>query len=64
MLRKGENGFPDETIQELAGQKIKRKGTYKNDKLQGSILYFSLDGKVEKIEKYTNGVLTETKKGE
>jgi len=41
----------------LDGQKVKVKGFYKDDKLEGEVNYYKLDGKLEKKEKYLSGVL-------
>lgn len=41
----------------LEGQKIKVKGFYKEDKLDGEILYFSTDGKLANKEYYKEGIL-------
>jgi len=56
-FKKGIDGYPDETVEVLVGQKIKRTGTYLNDKLQGKVTYFKVDGTLEKIENYNNGVI-------
>ena len=58
-----ENGTnaPPDVEEVLVGQKVKRQGTYKNDKLDGKIIYFKLDGTIEKTEVYKDGVLQETK---
>jgi len=56
-LKKGAEGYPDETYNVLEGQKIKRTGTYLNNKLNGKVTYFKIDGTVDKTENYNNGIL-------
>lgn len=51
------DGYPEEIKETITGQKIKRKGNYLNDKLDGKVIYYQLDGKIEKEETYKNGVL-------
>jgi antitoxin component YwqK of YwqJK toxin-antitoxin module len=47
-----------EDVEEVfTGQKTKRAGTYKNDQLDGKITYYKLDGGIEKVEVYKDGVL-------
>ena len=41
----------------IEGQKIKIQGTYLDDKLNGEVSYFTIEGKLEKKEKYVNDVL-------
>jgi antitoxin component YwqK of YwqJK toxin-antitoxin module len=53
---------PDENqpayVEEVfTGQKTKRSGSFKNDKLDGKIIYYKLDGTIEKTEVYKEGVL-------
>jgi antitoxin component YwqK of YwqJK toxin-antitoxin module len=44
---------PNEEWEEyLDGQKVKVRGTYKDDQLVGEVIYYTLDGKVEKKEKH------------
>lgn len=43
----------------LIGQQISKKGKYVNDKLEGEVIYYTRDGKVEKKEFYKNGELAE-----
>ncbi len=56
-IKKGTDGFPDETFETLVGQKTKRTGTYLNNKLHGNVTYYKQDGTLEKTENYNNGVL-------
>ena len=51
------DNFPEEVKQVFVGQKIKRSGTYKADKLNGKVIYYKLDGTIEKTEMYKDGVL-------
>lgn len=55
--RKGEDGYPDETVEVITNHYPKIKGKYKNDKYDGEITLFKAGGKVDKIEVYENGVL-------
>jgi antitoxin component YwqK of YwqJK toxin-antitoxin module len=57
VLKKGTDGFPDETEEVLEGTQIKVQGTYLKDMYDGLILFYSQDGKLEKKEKYLNGKL-------
>jgi antitoxin component YwqK of YwqJK toxin-antitoxin module len=56
-IKKGENGFPDEKEEKLTGQKVRMKGNYLNDRLDGAVTYYKMDGSVEKTETYKDGVL-------
>lgn len=56
-IKPAQGDFPEEEEEYFDGQKIQRNGNYLNDKLQGKITYFKLDGKVEKLEEYENGIL-------
>ena len=49
--------FPEEQRQYFEGEKIQRSGNYKDNNLDGKIVYFKLDGTIEKTEMYVNGVL-------
>lgn len=51
------DGYPQETKEVVEGQKVKRKGAYTNDKLEGTVTYYKLDGTIEKEETYKNGEL-------
>jgi antitoxin component YwqK of YwqJK toxin-antitoxin module len=51
------DGYPDEVQEVISGQKAKRKGNYLNDKLDGKVTYYKLDGTIEKEETYKDGVL-------
>lgn len=52
-------GQEDDYEEVLVGQQIWRKGKYQNDKLEGEVIYYTRDGKVEKKEFYKNGELAE-----
>lgn len=52
----GENG-PDDKKQVLEGQQVMRKGNYKDDKLDGKIIYYKKTGEEDKVEEYKDGVL-------
>ncbi len=52
----------EEWVEYLEGQQLKRKGTYKNGKLQGKVKYFNIGGVLEKTEIYENGTLVDTLK--
>ncbi len=51
------DGNPEEVRETITGQKIKFKGNYLNNKLDGKIIYYKLDGTVVKEDTYKNGVL-------
>lgn len=51
------DGYPEETKEVIADQKVKRKGNYLNDKLDGTVTYYKLDGTIEKEETYKAGEL-------
>ena len=51
-------GTPQEEIEEyIDGQKLKIQGSYKDDKMDGKIIYYKTDGSKEKEENYLNGNL-------
>ncbi|MEW6470064.1 MAG: hypothetical protein AB1458_14145 [Bacteroidota bacterium] len=56
---KNDDGTVDK-VENFVGQKIKRSGTYKDDKLDGKIVYYKMDGTIEKTEHYKDGVLIKT----
>lgn len=60
-IKPAEGDFPAEEEVYFTGQKIKRKGNYLNNNLEGKITYYKLDGKIEKIEEYNNGILVSKK---
>lgn len=47
-------------VQNFVGQKLKCAGNYKDDKLDGKIIYYKMDGTIEKTEYYKEGVLIKT----
>ena len=58
-LKKAEpgSGGKDEYVEVLEGQKVKKKGKFVNDLLEGNVTYFNEDGSVEKVEIYSKGEL-------
>ncbi len=56
-----EPGRPAEKVRVFVGEKIKKKGTYKNGLLNGNVRYYNEVGEVEKTEVYELGKLIETK---
>ncbi len=46
---------------ELQGTQIKMQGDYMEDLLEGSVIYYFEDGRIEKIEEWSGGVLIKTK---
>lgn len=48
-------------IETVEGQKIKIKGNYKDGKLDGRQVYYTPEGKVEKVEIYRDGALIQSK---
>ena len=55
---KKETGEEDEEAY-LDGQKLKVHGKYVNGLLEGDVIYYTPEGKVQKTENYKNGVLKE-----
>lgn len=56
VLKKSEDGVsPDEYVEELEGLKLKREGNYLNGKLEGKVITYSANGKIEKTEIYKDG---------
>jgi antitoxin component YwqK of YwqJK toxin-antitoxin module len=51
------DGFPEEQRQYFEGEKLQRTGNYKNDKLDGKVVTYKLDGTIEKTEIYKDGEL-------
>lgn len=49
--------FPEEVKEYFDGQKMKCKGNYKDDKYEGKITFYKLNGEIEKTETYKDGVL-------
>lgn len=47
--------------QKLVGTQIKVKGNYLNDKLDGEIFYYRLNGTLEKVEEWKGGELIKTR---
>ncbi len=56
----GKMGGPDEITEQLVGTKVKVKGWYHEDLLNGKVTYFNEDGSTNKIEVWENGVLIST----
>ena len=52
-------GVQDEMVRYFDGSRLKRRGRYANDQLQGEITNLKLDGTVEKVEFYDKGVKVE-----
>jgi len=51
------DGYPEETKEVITNQKIKLRGNFINDKLDGKVTYYKLDGTIEKQETYKLGEL-------
>ena len=51
-----DNGFPEENVRKLKGGQISREGNYWEGELNGTIIYYQKNGKVEKKETYKKGV--------
>ncbi len=62
-LKPADGEFAEEEEEYFEGQKIQRKGIFVNDKLDGKISTFNLDGKLDKTEEYSNGMLISGSKG-
>ena len=56
-LQKGEDGFPDETIEYIKEKRIMGEGEYKDGKLNGKITYYKKDGSIEDVQDFVNGEL-------
>jgi antitoxin component YwqK of YwqJK toxin-antitoxin module len=56
--KKSKDGLQEEYERVLIGTQVKVEGNYFDDKYDGLIIFYTQDGKVEKKEKYVNGVLT------
>jgi antitoxin component YwqK of YwqJK toxin-antitoxin module len=56
--KKSEDGSQEEFERVLIGTQVKVEGNYVDDKYDGLIIFYTQDGKVDKKEKYVNGVLT------
>lgn len=56
----GKMGGPDEIQERLEGTKMKVKGWYLNDQLNGKVTYFKEDGGTDRIEVWENGELVST----
>ncbi|MFN7692106.1 MAG: hypothetical protein ACK5QU_13575, partial [Bacteroidota bacterium] len=51
----------DDLERVLTGTQVKMEGNYIEDQLDGLIIYYSPEGKIEKKENYSNGVLLNKK---
>jgi antitoxin component YwqK of YwqJK toxin-antitoxin module len=60
-LKPAEGEFPPEEEQYFTGQKVKRKGNFIDDQLDGKIISYKLDGKVESEKEYKNGTVISKK---
>lgn len=47
--------------EKLEGTQVMKEGDYLNDQLEGEIRYYSIKGRIEKIEVWANGKLVDTK---
>lgn len=47
--------------EKLSGTQIKFHGDYINDKLEGEVVHYRLNGSVEKVEEWSDGVLMKTR---
>jgi antitoxin component YwqK of YwqJK toxin-antitoxin module len=59
--KKSEDGTTEDVERVLVGTQIKVEGNYFEDQLDGLIIYYTPEGKIEKKEFYTKGVLTNKK---
>ena len=50
-------GMQADSVYYFDGQKIKAKGQYKNNLLEGKVTYYKLNGKIDKTEVYKSGEL-------
>lgn len=53
----GPKGEPADKVRVLKGQQVMRSGNYKNDELHGEVKYFFDNGRLEKVEMYSEGTL-------
>ncbi len=61
--KKTENTTEPEIVRELVGTQVNIQGNYVDDVYDGEIIFYTLDGKIDKVERYDKGVLiNKTKK--
>jgi antitoxin component YwqK of YwqJK toxin-antitoxin module len=60
--KKSEDGSQEEVERILIGTQLKVEGNYVDDQYDGLIIFYTQDGKIEKKETYTKGVLLNKKK--
>ena len=53
-------GGPDEVVEQLVGTKVKTKGWYHLDQLNGKTTHFNEDGSTERVEVWEEGKLVST----
>jgi antitoxin component YwqK of YwqJK toxin-antitoxin module len=51
-----ENGFPEENVRKLKGGQVSREGNYWEGELNGTIIFYQKNGKIEKKETYKKGI--------
>ena len=56
----GKMGGPDEITEQLVGTKVKMKGWYHEDQLNGKVTYYNEDGSTQRVEVWENGTLIST----
>lgn len=59
--KKSEDGTQDDVERVLTGTQVKVEGNYVDDQYDGLIIWYKEDGKVEKKENYSKGVLVQKK---
>lgn len=59
--KKSDDGTSDDVERVLQGTQIKTEGNYFEDQLDGLIIYYTPEGKIEKKETYAKGVLINKK---